>query len=212
VENSLAASSRGGGSGGGSDRENAVAGKDKSGIFKMFFGPTSDAQATDAGHASSSSKKIVPTSFSPVKVVLVQGEEDITIKVSDEGGGIPHSAIPRIWSYLYSSSPKSISESIDAVRETSGKGSPKTADSDTLGVTDDGSPKTIDYLDASLCGFGHGLPASRQYARLFGGDLDLISLEGYGTDTFIHLHKQDTILENIPEMIEAPFAFNKERN
>lgn len=38
--------------------------------------------------------------FPPVKVVVVQGNEDITIKISDEGGGIPRSAIPLIWTYM----------------------------------------------------------------------------------------------------------------
>jgi hypothetical protein len=40
-------------------------------------------------------------SFPPVKVIVVEGSEDITIKISDEGGGIPRSALPMIWTYLY---------------------------------------------------------------------------------------------------------------
>ena len=28
-----------------------------------------------------------------------------------------------------------------------------------------------------------------QYARYFGGDLKLISMEGYGTDVYIHLNR-----------------------
>ncbi|KAG8765781.1 hypothetical protein FRC20_008310, partial [Serendipita sp. 405] len=32
--------------------------------------------------------------FPPIKVIVVEGREDITIKISDEGGGIPRSAIP----------------------------------------------------------------------------------------------------------------------
>jgi pyruvate dehydrogenase kinase 2/3/4 len=35
--------------------------------------------------------------FPPIKVVVVEGSEDITIKISDEGGGIPRSAVPMIW-------------------------------------------------------------------------------------------------------------------
>lgn len=35
--------------------------------------------------------------YPPIKVVVVEGREDITIKISDEGGGIPRSAIPHIW-------------------------------------------------------------------------------------------------------------------
>jgi STE24 endopeptidase len=32
-----------------------------------------------------------------------------------------------------------------------------------------------------------GLPLSRLYARYFGGDLNLMSMEGHGTDAFLHL-------------------------
>ncbi|KAF5345114.1 hypothetical protein D9756_011469 [Leucocoprinus leucothites] len=39
--------------------------------------------------------------FPHIKVVVVEGKEDITIKISDEGGGIPRSAIPLIWTYMY---------------------------------------------------------------------------------------------------------------
>lgn len=35
----------------------------------------------------------------------------------------------------------------------------------------------------------YGLPLSRLYARFFGGDLRLISMDGYGTDVYIHLNK-----------------------
>jgi len=37
----------------------------------------------------------------PIKVIVVEGKEDITIKLSDEGGGIARSAIPLIWTYMY---------------------------------------------------------------------------------------------------------------
>ncbi len=36
------------------------------------------------------------------RLVVAEGGEDVTIKVSDEGGGIPRSGMPNIWTYLYS--------------------------------------------------------------------------------------------------------------
>jgi pyruvate dehydrogenase kinase 2/3/4 len=37
-----------------------------------------------------------------------------------------------------------------------------------------------------------------QYARYFGGDLRLISMEGYGTDVYIHLNRLSSSREPLP--------------
>ncbi|KAJ5519394.1 Signal transduction histidine kinase core, partial [Penicillium expansum] len=39
--------------------------------------------------------------FPVTKVIVAEGKEDITIKISDEGGGIPRSSIPLVWTYMY---------------------------------------------------------------------------------------------------------------
>lgn len=36
-----------------------------------------------------------------VKVIVAEGRSDITIKISDEGGGIPRSGMPMVWTYMY---------------------------------------------------------------------------------------------------------------
>jgi pyruvate dehydrogenase kinase 2/3/4 len=38
--------------------------------------------------------------YPPIKVVIAHGKEDVTIKISDEGGGIPRSSIPLVWTYM----------------------------------------------------------------------------------------------------------------
>ena len=98
--------------------------------------------------------------YPPVRVIIVKGEEDCTIKISDEGGGIPRSEVDNIWTYLYT-----------------------TAEAPALLESDFGSDPTT----APLAGLGYGLPLSRVYARYFGGDLNVISMEGYGTDCYVHL-------------------------
>lgn len=109
--------------------------------------------------------------FPPIKVIILEGTEDIAIKISDEGGGIPRSSLPLIWTYLYTT-----------VNET---------------------PKLEPEYDqtsfkAPMAGFGYGLPISRLYAQYFGGDLKLISMEGYGTDVYLHLNRLSSSNEPLP--------------
>jgi pyruvate dehydrogenase kinase 2/3/4 len=116
--------------------------------------------------------------YPPIKVIVVEGKEDITIKISDEGGGIPRSAIPLIWTYMYT----------------------------TMDLASIDSDFSDSDFKAPMAGFGYGLPLSRlvrfpfvlggciidvlhKYARYFGGDLRLISMDGFGTDVYIHLNR-----------------------
>ncbi|KAJ3210408.1 hypothetical protein HDU82_008167 [Entophlyctis luteolus] len=107
--------------------------------------------------------------YPPIKVIVAQGHEDITIKISDEGGGIPRSGMPLIWTYMYT-----------------------TAEKTDLDEAGSGG------FRAPMAGFGYGLPLSRLYARYFGGDLKLISMEGYGTDAYLHLNRLSDSEEPLP--------------
>lgn len=71
--------------------------------------------------------------FPPIKVIVVEGKEDITIKISDEGGGIPRSAIPLIWTYMYT----------------------------TMDIAAIDSDFASSDFKAPMAGFGYGLPLSR---------------------------------------------------
>jgi pyruvate dehydrogenase kinase 2/3/4 len=44
--------------------------------------------------------------YPDIKVIVAEGKEDITIKISDEGGGIRRSGMPLIWSYMYTTAEK----------------------------------------------------------------------------------------------------------
>ena len=81
------------------------------------------------------------TRLPPIKVVVVEGNEDITIKISDEGGGIPRSAIPLIWTYMYTTME---GQSVDQDFETQGSD-----------------------FKAPMAGFGYGLPLSRLVSTTF---------------------------------------------
>lgn len=108
----------------------------------------------------------VDADYPPIKVVIADGSdnEDVIIKVSDEGGGIPRSNMKRIWSYLFTTADPEVQEGMVAFNEN------------------------VDHsIDSPLAGLGYGLPISRSYTRYFGGDLSIMSMEGYGTDCFVYL-------------------------
>ncbi len=96
----------------------------------------------------------------------------VVIKVTDEGGGIRRSNMSRIWSYLFTTANPAILESM-------------------LGsAAEVGDNQVRDFGTSSpLAGLGYGLPIARNYCRYFGGDLNIMSMEGYGTDGFIYLHR-----------------------
>jgi pyruvate dehydrogenase kinase 2/3/4 len=106
----------------------------------------------------------------PIRIIVADGLEDVTIKVSDEGGGIARSGLPKIFTYLYSTAKNPLDEHSDLA---------------TANV-------------ATMAGYGYGLPISRLYARYFGGDLQIISMEGYGTDAYLHLSRLGDSQEPLP--------------
>jgi len=49
----------------------------------------------------------------PVQVLVAKGKQDVTIKISDQGGGIPHKVTTRMFHYLYSTAPRPAMEPKD---------------------------------------------------------------------------------------------------
>jgi pyruvate dehydrogenase kinase 2/3/4 len=103
----------------------------------------------------------------PVKLTLVKGHEDVTIRLSDEGGGIAAREMHRAWRYNINPDHKALLDH----------------DEDDVQVEFDSK---------------RGLRFARLLARYFGGDLNLISMEGYGTDAFLALSRDDAVMENYP--------------
>lgn len=97
--------------------------------------------------------------YPKLETLIVKGQEDLSIRITDYGGGISHTKIPLVFRYMYSSAPRPAISS------------------------DVYSPTTT----APLAGYGYGLPLSKLYARYFNGDLQLASMDGHSTDAFIYL-------------------------
>ncbi|KAI9595801.1 hypothetical protein BDF19DRAFT_440101 [Syncephalis fuscata] len=140
-----------------------------------------------------------------VKVVMINGEEDVSFKVSDIAGGTPARQVERLWWYNWE----------DVIRAHSrNAGLTPVADQSSefqsvcpFAMPTNGEPANLTCMPGF--GFGRGLPVARLAARYFGGDLDLVSMEGYGTDVYVHLTRADTCLENFPPSPEVADAIDR---
>jgi pyruvate dehydrogenase kinase 2/3/4 len=114
--------------------------------------------------------EIVGRALPPIKIVIANSPDtsDAAIKISDEGGGISRANMEQIWSHAFSTA--ELAEDIDA--------------------SNTGNP-----VNMPLAGLGLGLPSARCYARYFGGDLNVVSLEGHGTDVYVHIDKSGDQVE-----------------
>uniref|UniRef100_UPI00358EAE64 pyruvate dehydrogenase (acetyl-transferring) kinase isozyme 2, mitochondrial-like n=1 Tax=Myxine glutinosa TaxID=7769 RepID=UPI00358EAE64 len=129
-------------------------------LFELF---KNSMRATVEQHENS-------VTYPPIEVLVTLGEEDLTIRMSDHGGGVPLRKIDRLFNYMYSTAPL---------------------------------PRMDIDRAAPLAGFGYGLPIARLYARYFQGDLQLYSMEGFGTSAVIYLKALSS------ESIERLPVFNK---
>ncbi|CAF1096655.1 unnamed protein product [Adineta steineri] len=118
-----------------------------------------------------------------IKVDIVKAKEDLTIRISDRGGGIPRSKADTIFRYMYSTAPRPVS----------------------LNDAQHSGP-------IPLAGFGYGLPISRLYARYFNGDMEIHSIDGYGTDAYVYLQAvEDQASEWLPICNRASHEYYNSR-
>eukprot|EP00921_Rhytidocystis_pertsovi_P015899 GHVQ01025166.1.p2 GENE.GHVQ01025166.1~~GHVQ01025166.1.p2 ORF type:complete len:458 (+),score=51.01 GHVQ01025166.1:55-1428(+) len=122
----------------------------------------------------------------PIYVSIYKGNADVFIKIFDRGGGIPASVLSDIWKYGYSTA------DVKTLRSAAGGEDPGvdweggTSASESYGLgTSMQSGGVFSRLE--MAGYGFGLPLSRLYTRYFGGDLDIKTMQGIGTDTYVLL-------------------------
>jgi len=107
---------------------------------------------------------------------IFKTKDDITIKISDRGGGMSRRVRRKIFNYMYSTAPKVV---LPSQGGSYGGG--------------------LAAAQLPMHGLGYGLPLSRLYARYFMGDIKLASVDGFGTDTYIYLQRISSMaVENLP--------------
>ena len=120
-----------------------------------------------------------PGELPMVQIMISHGQEDVSFKICDEGGGIPRSEIDAVWTYLHTTAER-----------------PPIAE----GLKQENRHK---HAVSVLAGYGMGLPLSRIYAQYFGGNLDIKSMEGFGTDCHLNICRLGVNCENLPEKVQV---------
>ncbi|KAI0677540.1 alpha-ketoacid dehydrogenase kinase [Trametes maxima] len=148
-----------------------------------------------------------PTSntLPPIRVTVVASDNDVYLRISDQGGGLVSGEI-KSPSDLFSFSHVRNATRLAAAR----LGALRTVSSSEHGMRATVSeqvgrwePDPESGADVPADGvnphprIGIGLPMSNIYATYFGGSLDLVSLDGYGTDVYVRLPKLGKNLEGI---------------
>jgi len=111
-----------------------------------------------------------------IRLKIYKTKHDITIKISDLGGGIPRASSGKIFNYMYSTAPQVVI--------------PSDGGSFGAGLSAETLP---------MHGLGYGLPLSRLYARYFKGDIQIASVDGHGTDVYVYLQRLSHLAqENLP--------------
>ncbi|KAF8343795.1 atypical/PDHK/BCKDK protein kinase [Cantharellus anzutake] len=114
----------------------------------------------------------------PVQATIAPSSSFLSLRIRDQGGGIHSNNLNRIFSYAFTTAGRNAEE----------------ADLDWNG--DDGpaffgemAGKGLQTGLGTIAGLGYGLPLAKLYANYFGGQLDLRTLHGHGTDVFIKLRR-----------------------
>ncbi|KAG0768121.1 hypothetical protein G6F57_005262 [Rhizopus arrhizus] len=136
-------------------------------------------------------KKYSHTNYPPIKVTVSANDSNVYFRVSDQGGGITRNRYERIWSY---------------------QARAKVGDFNAFKAVEK-IPVTINERanQASQMGshrLGIGLTMSKIYAEYWGGELQMITMDGYGTDVYVRIPKLGTSIENLGIDLQAHPAFH----
>ncbi|KIK48877.1 hypothetical protein CY34DRAFT_71089 [Suillus luteus UH-Slu-Lm8-n1] len=157
--------------------------------------------ATGLNHRSSSS---IP----PIRATIVAGENDVGVRISDQGGGLSSARIKSpsdLFSFSHIRNATRMDDTrLGALRSASSRGVKATVAEQIRPLRTEQSNVNSNNKDpereagiAPHPRIGLGLPMSNIFTTYFGGTLELVSLDGWGTDVYVRLPKLGTNLEGI---------------
>ncbi|CAG8809780.1 38659_t:CDS:2, partial [Gigaspora margarita] len=118
------------------------------------------------------SSKIKRNHHPQIVATISKGENNIGIRIRDQGGGVAPEDLPSIFDYSFTTVPQD-----------------EDSHTDVDNILSNVSRRAMQTgLGGPIAGLGYGLPLARIYATFFGGSLNLISLHSYGCDLFLRLN------------------------
>jgi len=152
------------------------------------------------------------SSTPPIIATIAAGDNDVSIRISDQGGGLRSAehnikAPADLFSFSHFRNAARLEHSrLGALRTMSSKpeGVKATVNEQVDRWQNPAAPQDDGVTDPERKAgisphprLGIGLPMSNIFATYFGGHLDLVSLDGWGTDAYLRLPKLGTNLEGI---------------
>ena len=134
----------------------------------------------------------------PIQVLVCETPEQVIIRISDQGGGVPKDVVPHLWSFSSGSRSETYLKNLSQVPKmaaTMQELELPSPNPDKSRPVDESKKRSYDGSLRSLTSrnpylqLGMGLPMSRVYAEYWAGQLELHSLEGYGVDAFLQISK-----------------------
>lgn len=125
----------------------------------------------------------------PIKIAICADDQQVAIRVSDQGGGFVSRGDEDVWSYTFTTAVERAPDPGQVGRFSS------VMDTDSAQQILGGRvlrPWGVFGGQSPISGRGIGLPLSRLYAMYFGGSLRVINMPGLGVDSFLFLKRIET--------------------
>ncbi|CAK5275514.1 unnamed protein product [Mycena citricolor] len=144
-----------------------------------------------------------PSNPPPIRATVFSGKDNVGIRISDRGGGLAHTRVSScsdLFSFSHHRNASRLQDGrIGALRSASKnpRGMRATVDEQVDRWQQEHEQDYGSEDEEGRQRIGIGLPMSNIFATYFGGSLDLVSLNGLGTDVYLRLPKLGTNLEGI---------------